>query len=173
MEYPKRIDTHISESISFDALSSVLPDEWIIRELTERDYGVDLYIELVGKDGKVTGDLVALQVKSTKSIQFNNKGLFTYGGIKKSTINYWLGLPVPVFLIVVNLNNKGLFTYGGIKKSTINYWLGLPVPVFLIVVNLNNKHVYWSSVEINQREGRFNKNKNTASLILTSLHSEM
>ena len=140
MEYPKRIDTHISESISFDALSSVLPDEWIIRELTERDYGVDLYIELVGKDGKVTGDLVALQVKSTKSIQFNNKGLFTYGGI---------------------------------KKSTINYWLGLPVPVFLIVVNLNNKHVYWSSVEINQREGRFNKNKNTASLILTSLHSEM
>lgn len=134
MEYPKRIDTHISESISFNALSSALPKEWIVRELTERDYGVDLYIELVGEDGKVTGDLVALQVKSTNSVQFNDNGLFTYSGI---------------------------------KSSTINYWLGLPVPVFLIVVDLNTKHVYWSSVEVNQREGRFSKDNKTASLILT------
>ncbi|HHQ4914295.1 DUF4365 domain-containing protein [Aeromonas veronii] len=134
MEYPQRIDTHISESISFSALSSVLPKEWIVRELTERDYGVDLYVELVGKNGKVTGDLVALQVKSANSVQFNDKGFFTYSGI---------------------------------KKSTINYWIGLPVPVFLIVVDLSNKHVYWSSVEINQREGRFSKNNKTSSLILT------
>ena len=135
MEYPQRIDTHISESISFIALSSALPKEWIVRELTERDYGVDLYVELVEKNGKVTGDLVALQVKSTNSVQFNDKGLFTYRGI---------------------------------KKSTINYWLGLPVPVFLIVVDLSNKHVYWSSVGMNQREGRFSKDNKTASLILTN-----
>jgi hypothetical protein len=134
MEYPTRSNTHISESISFDALSSVLPDEWIIRELTERDYGIDLYLEIVGKDGAVTGDLVALQLKSTNSVKFNDKGLFTYSGI---------------------------------KKSTINYWLGLPVPVFLIVVDLSNKHVYWSSVEINQREGKFSKDNKTASLSLT------
>lgn len=134
MEYPQRIDTHISESISFSALSSVLPEEWIVRELTERDYGVDLYVELVGKNGEITGDLVALQVKSANSVQFNDKGFFTYSGI---------------------------------KKSTINYWIGLPVPVFLIVVDLSNKHVYWSSVEINQREGRFSNNNKTASLILT------
>ncbi len=134
MEYPQRIDTHISESVSFNALSSVLPKEWIVRELTERDYGVDLYVELVEKKGKVTGDLVALQVKSANSVQFNDKGIFTYGGI---------------------------------KKSTINYWLGLPVPVFLIVVDLSNKQVYWSSVEINQREGKFIKNNKTASLTLT------
>jgi hypothetical protein len=109
MEYPKRIGQHISESISFDALSSNLPNEWIIRELTERDYGIDLYVELVKKDGNVTGDLVAFQVKSTKSIKFNKNGEFIFGGIKKSTINYWLGLPVPVFLIVVSLDNKHVY----------------------------------------------------------------
>lgn len=134
MEYPKRIDSHISESISFNILSSALPKEWIVRELTERDYGIDLYVELVGKDRKVTGDLVALQVKSIDSVQFNDKGLFTYSGI---------------------------------KMSTINYWLGLPVPVFLVVVDLSNQHVYWSSVETNQREGRFCKDNKTGSLVLT------
>lgn len=83
MEYPSRINTHISESKSFKILSQVLPEQWIIRELTERDYGVDLYVEIVREDGKVTGDLVALQVKSTDSIEFNDRGIFTYGGVKK------------------------------------------------------------------------------------------
>lgn len=137
MEYPKRVEQHISESISFKVLSSVLPDEWIVRELTERDYGVDLYIEIVGKDKKVTGNLVALQVKSSKSIKFNKKGKCAFGAI---------------------------------KKTTINYWLGLPVPVFLIVVSLDDRQVYWSSVENNNREGRFNNDSKTASLLLDIDH---
>lgn len=66
MKYPKRIDSHVSESLSFSAVSSSLPKDWIIREVTERDYGVDLYVELVGASGNVTGDMVALQVKSKK-----------------------------------------------------------------------------------------------------------
>ncbi len=133
MKYPNRSNTHISESVSFQILSSSLPNEWIIRELTERDYGVDLYVEIVGENKKVTGDLVALQVKSTKSINFNKQGRFTYSGI---------------------------------KKTTINYWIGLPVPVFFILVNLRDNKAYWSSVNINNREGRFNKKTKTCSLVI-------
>lgn len=103
MEFPNRTDTHTVESKSLKILSSILPQEWIIREITERDYGIDLYIEIVGKDRKVTGKMVALQMKGTRSLKFNNEGLYTYSGIKKSTINYWLGLPAPVFFIVVDL----------------------------------------------------------------------
>jgi uncharacterized protein YpmS len=78
MTFPTRYNCHISESNSFDILSSVLPDEWIIRELTERDYGVDLYVEIVGENKKITGELVALQVKSSTKIKFNKNDQFTY-----------------------------------------------------------------------------------------------
>jgi hypothetical protein len=106
MEYPKRVSQHISESSSFKLISSLVPKEWIIRELTERDYGIDLYIEIVNEDGCVTGDLVALQVKSENIVNFSNESSYTYSGIKRTTINYWLGLPVPVFLVVASLQNN-------------------------------------------------------------------
>lgn len=38
--------------------------------------------------------------------------------------------------------------------------------MFLILVDNKNKDVYWSSVEANNREGRFGKNNNTASLVV-------
>lgn len=131
MEFPKRISAHISESASFKALSSALPDAWIIREVTERDYGVDLYVELVRENNAVTGDMVALQVKSTSSLSFNSSGGYSFSGI---------------------------------KKSTINYWRGLPVPVFVVLVNLENGSAYWSSMEMNDREGRLSKPGSTASI---------
>lgn len=109
MEYPRRIKTHISESESFNILSKALPSEWVIRELTERDYGIDLYVEIVRPDGCVTGDLVALQVKSTNKITFNKNNIKYLNGIKRSTLNYWKGLPVPVFVFLVNLDDKNVY----------------------------------------------------------------
>ena len=50
MEFPKRALTHISESASWKILQNCLPPEWIIRDVTERDYGVDCYLEIVWKD---------------------------------------------------------------------------------------------------------------------------
>ncbi|MEZ8307068.1 DUF4365 domain-containing protein [Vibrio splendidus] len=109
MEYPKRIKTHISESESFDIVSKALPSEWIVREITERDYGIDLYVEIVKSDGCVTGDLVALQVKSTNKFSFNKRNKFSLSGIKRSTLNYWEGLPVPVFVFLVNLHDENVY----------------------------------------------------------------
>ncbi|MEH0083819.1 DUF4365 domain-containing protein [Vibrio antiquarius] len=109
MEYPRRINTHIYESKSLDIVSRSLPPEWIVRELTERDYGIDLYVELVTKDGLVTGDMIALQVKSTTTCRFNSKNKFSLSGIKRSTLNYWQGLPVPVFVFLVDLNSENVY----------------------------------------------------------------
>lgn len=109
MEFPERIANHIKESDSIDILNSKLPSEWIVREITERDYGVDLYLEIVGEDRKVTGNLVALQVKGTRNINFNSQDLYTFSGIKKSTVNYWKGLPVQVFLILVEVEKKDVY----------------------------------------------------------------
>ncbi|CAD7564330.1 hypothetical protein CIP106467_4461 [Citrobacter europaeus] len=108
MDFPKRIKTHISEKSSLDLVSKSLPKEWIIREMTERDYGIDLYVEIVKGNGLVTGDLVALQVKTTEKIHFSND-VFSLGGIKRSTLNYWTGLPVPVFVLLVSLSNNKVY----------------------------------------------------------------
>lgn len=109
MKYPNRNISHISESASMAIISRVLPKEWIIRELTERDYGIDLYVEIVGATGEVTGDMVGLQVKSKGGFEFNSKGLYSIGNIKISTVNYWLGLPVPVFLLLVDIVDEKVY----------------------------------------------------------------
>jgi hypothetical protein len=109
MKYPERIEDHISESASFKALAAALPSRWIIRELTERDYGIDLYVEIVSDAGEVSGDLVALQVKSKTSLTYDASGQHIFNKIKKTTINYWLGLPVPVFFIAYCRASGGLY----------------------------------------------------------------
>lgn len=113
MDFPNRSMTHINERKAVNILTNYLPDEWVVREITERDYGVDLYVEIIDKDHKVTGDLVALQIKGTEEISFTNKNQYRFDGIKVSTYNYWCSLPVVVFLVVVDLKNK------------IPYWLNI------------------------------------------------
>lgn len=106
MDFPLRHITHSLERDAIEILSSYLPKEWIVREMTERDYGIDLYVEIVGKDRKVTGQLVAIQVKGKSKINFNKNDEYTFSRIKRSTINYWTHLPVPVFIIVLCIKNK-------------------------------------------------------------------
>lgn len=106
MDFPQRDITHIIERQALEILTQQLPEEWIIREMTERDYGIDLYIEIIKEDKKVTGDLIAIQVKGKKKIEIGADDTFTFYTIKKSTLNYWLHLPVPVFFIVVCIETR-------------------------------------------------------------------
>lgn len=138
MDFPKRITTHISESRSFDIVSKVLPSQWIIREITERDYGIDLYVEIIKDDGFVTGDLIALQVKSTENIQFSKEGNFILGGIQRTTLNYWLGLPVPVFVLLVNLSNEKVYWCNIKFEQRLGYYNGSSKTFSLYFKKTNN-----------------------------------
>ncbi|MGR7118219.1 DUF4365 domain-containing protein [Klebsiella aerogenes] len=124
MDFPKRVKPHISESRSFYIVSKALPKEWIIREVTERDYGIDLYVEIVNDNGLVTGDLVALQVKSTEQIQFSKDDDFCLGGIKRATLNYWVRLPVPVFVLLVNLSDEAVYWCNIAHDQRCGYYKG-------------------------------------------------
>lgn len=119
MEYPKRSESHQIEAESRKILNILIPQRWIVRELSERDYGIDLYIELTNK-GFVTGNMMALQVKGKEMISFNQEGKFRFSGIKKSTIRYWLGLPVPIFFVAVCLASKRCF-FVNIKEANRKY----------------------------------------------------
>jgi hypothetical protein len=101
---PTRAESHVAETASFKRLERAIPDHWIVRYASERDYGVDCLIEPVTKPGgPVTGDLLAIQMKSIDEIAWNGTGddaEATFSGTKVETVSYWMGLPVPVFLCV-------------------------------------------------------------------------
>lgn len=126
-EYPIRADTHISESKSLALLRQSLPSHWVIREVGERDYGLDVYVEIVGADKRLRGDLVAIQLKSQTEVKFSK--------------------PSP----------RKYTTLHTVKRTTLNYWLGMPIPVFLCLVCLSTERCYWVNIKRRNREGAYSK----------------
>jgi hypothetical protein len=113
MKLPNRSNSHLMETKSARLLQSLAPDNWIIRDVTERDYGIDLYIELANIKGEITGDLFSIQLKSKEKLDWKagegDKLLSRSPSINVATVNYWFGLPVPVFLFVADLSTKEIF----------------------------------------------------------------
>lgn len=122
MKLPKRHPTHIIESKSWKVLQAKLPSHWILREVTERDYGVDAYIELVTTEGEVTGELVSIQLKGKEGGNIDwktssEKKHFAFTGTKVTTVQYWMNIPVPVFLFVADVDNSQLW-FADVKDQT-------------------------------------------------------
>lgn len=75
---------------------------WIFRDQTRKDFGIDALIELANRDRRVTGRLIAAQIKCGKSWfaepTADGSG-WTYRGELKH-LNYWLGHSLPVILVL-------------------------------------------------------------------------
>ncbi|MHA1360900.1 MAG: DUF4365 domain-containing protein [Candidatus Helarchaeota archaeon] len=117
--YPKRNAQHIADTKARGLFLNAIPPEWICREMLERDYGIDFYLELIGKSGNLSGHLVAVQLKGTKLLKWKGSGITRYSlfsGIRTSTIRYWMSLQVPVFLCVAEFSSKKVF-FAPIKRQ--------------------------------------------------------
>jgi Domain of unknown function (DUF4365) len=121
MELPKRTAQHTSETASYKILASKIPHSWILRDVTERDYGIDCYLELTNNQDELTGELALLQVKSLQSIPWTKNEDFTLTGIKISTTNYWFSFPIPVFIFLVDLNANEVYLNSVNLSITRNY----------------------------------------------------
>jgi hypothetical protein len=108
MKFPKRTSQHLSETDSFRILREGAPRHWLVRELSERDYGVDAHVELVTVKGEVTGDLCSIQLKNAQKIKWKTAGDHAKVSltIRPETVNYWMGLPFPVFLVYTDSSAK-------------------------------------------------------------------
>lgn len=112
---PKRTPNHMLETQARGVLLKVLPPRWLCREVLERDYGIDFYLEMVGPSGLLTGHLVAVQLKGRERLVWRGKtrrdatDWFHLPGISTTTIRYWMALPLPVFLIVAELSTSKIF----------------------------------------------------------------
>jgi hypothetical protein len=119
MNRPKRTAAHVTESRSRTLLAWVAPTDWIARDVSERDYGIDYYIEIASKGGDITGELFSAQLKGVERLDWKEKkGKRTAHSprIKSSTARYWLDLPVPVFLLVADLAAKKVY-YASVKEK--------------------------------------------------------
>tara|TARA_R110002051_G_C8731799_1_gene497981 strand:+ start:289 stop:1149 length:861 start_codon:yes stop_codon:yes gene_type:complete len=122
MKYPKRAKQHISESASLSLFNLVIPDNWIARELTEKDYGIDCYLEIVNDVDEITGELTLIQLKSKlNGVPWTKKDYYTLTGIKVSTTNYWKNLAVPVFIFLTDIKSKKVYFKSVDKEIRINY----------------------------------------------------
>ncbi|WP_174169327.1 DUF4365 domain-containing protein [Pseudoalteromonas sp. JC28] len=99
---PTRSTNHTSESFSYKVFSRAIPNHWIIRDLSERDYGIDVLIEYVTDDNEVTGKLAAIQLKSTSELSFNKDNEWRFYKVKPSTTDYWLNSNIPAFIFFVS-----------------------------------------------------------------------
>lgn len=109
MKLPKRPKQHIIESASFKVFSMHVPNEWIVREVTERDYGIDCYLELVTPEGDLTGNLVSVQLKGTSQLKWTKENTYSINSILPSTWNYWYHFPVPVFIFLVDCIKQDVY----------------------------------------------------------------
>lgn len=90
---PKRTRSHRLEDISVVEFQRLLPDEWVCRS-KDKDYGVDLEVEIFDDDGNSTGLLFYVQLKATDKEEAERSV-----SMKLDRLNYLASLDAPSILV--------------------------------------------------------------------------
>ena len=100
----------------------MIPPEWMIRDVTERDYGIDCYIEIVDTDNSLTGEIAFVQMKTTGRIDWRikDKG-YRFTKVEKTTTNYLNGFKIPTYLFFIDLSTKELF-FLSVKEYILEHY---------------------------------------------------
>ena len=70
--FPKRRKTDVTAEIGVNLVSTIVNDDfgWVFRRThQEHDFGVDGYIDYVDSNGGVTGQFIAVQIKTGNSYE--------------------------------------------------------------------------------------------------------
>jgi len=126
--FPKAKTTNFTGNNGLNLVSTIVNNdlEWVCRvNNKEYDYGIDAYLDIVTDEGFVTGQTIAVQVKSGKSY-FKNKtsnGFTFYGEMKH--LNYYINSQVPIVIIICDIKKRVCY-WQHFKKdrieNTINSW---------------------------------------------------
>lgn len=81
---------------------------WLFREQPIHDYGIDAQVEIV-KEGKPTGDLIAIQIKSGMSYFSESNAESIIFRTDNKHIEYWFRHSLPVILILYNLEDDNCY----------------------------------------------------------------
>ncbi len=95
------------EGVTGAALAVISELNWIFREQSVEDYGIDAHIEVVAHDESVTGRMIGAQVKSGMSwfSKRVNEG-WVFREKDRRHLNYWLENSLPVLVILYHPKRK-------------------------------------------------------------------
>jgi len=122
---PTRTQDHRIDSLAIRFIRNNIPDSWIDRDLSERDYGIDMAIEIfqdsilksVANQQIATGLLSLIQVKGTTNKLAKKNGHYIFPGFPTKTLKYARTFKIPFFAIIVYLDKNK-------SKSQAHYlWL--------------------------------------------------
>ena len=115
---PIRTEQHEIDSSAIRFVRSSIPTYWIDRDLGERDYGIDLALEIFSKEPNTqagqrtsTGLLSLLQIKGTRQDLNINNGFLDFPGFPVKTLLYASQFKIPFFFIVVCMNEEKTNAY--------------------------------------------------------------
>lgn len=140
---PKRPEQHIIDEQGIVLLQTILePKHYIFRSLGGRDYGIDGLLE-VTEDGRATGKMISLQLKSSMNFQDFTETRHDINGNNDEFVSC-------IGVIVGNISVP-------IKKATCNYWLQSSFPVLLVLADVNRNYLYYTDIkaQIRQRYHEF------------------
>lgn len=108
-QLPEYGENQQQERKGVNRFASAIVDLGLIwRETPNSDVGIDGQIEFVDIDGRATGLMVAVQVKSGDSYVKGDGAALVYYPSKKHA-NYWREFPVPILLVVHDPGTKTLY----------------------------------------------------------------
>lgn len=105
----RRTTTHITDTLAVRKIFSALPGNWLVRGLEERDYGIDLSIELFDGENP-TGCFSIIQVKG-KNKSFGDSDI-VLSGFPTKTLKYAQLFPEAFFIFHTSIeDNKTYFVW--------------------------------------------------------------
>jgi hypothetical protein len=97
----RRGHTHVIDTLAIRTILSQIPPNWLVRSLEERDYGIDLTLEIFDGENP-TGKIALVQVKGSDS-SFNSSVKLPF---PTKTIEYALLFPEPFFVFHTSIPDK-------------------------------------------------------------------
>lgn len=105
MPIVQRTATHITDTRSIRLVASLISEDWLVRGLEERDYGVDLTLEFFDGD-KPKGQFALVQVKGTIK---NFGDPVTLYDFPVKTAEYAKEFDIPFFVFYVSLADEEVY----------------------------------------------------------------
>ena len=106
---------HIIDTRSIKKVLNTFPDHWVVRELSERDYGIDLLIEIFDQIGtdknnheayESTGSLLNIQVKGTDTELKQSKKNTIDIRLHRKNLSYFEKFAIPFILLRVDISRE-------------------------------------------------------------------
>ncbi len=111
---PQRIDTHRTDTLAVRKLISQLSPDWIIRDLSERDYGIDLMLEYY-EGNNPSGQIIFFQIKGTAA-PIEPKGNLVKFLLPIKTLLYAERFPEPFLLVHTSIDQATPIYFVWIQK---------------------------------------------------------